>query len=68
MANYTYKRTTTDTVKVRGEYDHKKQQITVTEKDGSETTLLIENLLAPFDGNEIVFGVSDKEEVDLLES
>lgn len=67
MANFSYKETTTKNLKINGLYSAAENTITVTDKDGNETVHSIKTLLTDFDGREISFGITDKEEVDLLE-
>ena len=67
MANYTYKETTTKNLKIKGIYSASDNTITVTDKEGNETIHVIDDLLMDFDGREMNFAVTDKEEIDLLE-
>ena len=68
MANFSYKKTTTKNLKVKGVYDAKKSIVTViVDKEGNEVEYYLPDLLDDFDGLEINMSVSDKEESDLLE-
>lgn len=67
MSNYVYKETTTKNLKIKGVYSAAENTITVTDKEGNEFIHAVSDLLTDFDGRDMVFAVTDKEETDLLE-
>ena len=65
MANFTYKRTLTDKVAIKGMLSEDGKIVTVTEKDG-EKEVTVQDYIDKFTGNYIEITLQTKSENDLI--